>query len=139
MFHPLRLASLPTTAMADGHRVAVYYQTQYDSSLEANSAYGHYVSPLPLITFITHLILAAFHINTNLPVTIALNDNAPDDPYFDQMWADIADMKAAGVKVTGMLGGAAPGSYAALTPDNFDTYYPQLAAVIAQYVFSHSV
>ena len=118
--------------MAEGHRVAVYYQTQYDKSLAANSPYGYYVSPLPLITFITHLILAAFHINANLPITIALNDNAPDDPYFDQMWEDISVMKQAGIKVIGMLGGAAPGTYECLTQENFDTYYPQLTAVIAQ-------
>lgn len=118
----------------EDHRVVVYYQTQYDSSLASNSPYGHYVSVLPLIGVITHLILAAFHINSdpNL-VTIALNDNSPDDPLFDQMWGEISQLKASGIKVTGLLGGAAPGSYSCLTPDNFDTYYPQLAHYIQKY------
>jgi hypothetical protein len=38
---------------SEGHRVAVYYQTQYDKSLASNSPFGHYVSPLPLLTLIT--------------------------------------------------------------------------------------
>lgn len=119
--------------MADGGRVAVYYQTQYDRSLAPNSDFGHYVSPLPLISLITHLIVAAFHINIHLPTTIALNDNSPDDAFFSQMWLDVATMQSQGVKVTGMLGGAAAGTYDALTPEYFDTYYPQLAHYIAKY------
>jgi len=119
--------------MSDGHRVVVYYQTQYDHSVPANTPYGFYVSPLPLIHVITHLILAAFHINAHLPITIALNDNAPDEAYYTQMWADIAVMKQSGIKVLGLLGGAAPGSYECLTPDTFDTFYPQLRDVIKTY------
>jgi hypothetical protein len=43
-----------SSLIAEGsHRVAVYYQSQFDNSLEANSPFGHYVSPLPLIAFIT--------------------------------------------------------------------------------------
>jgi hypothetical protein len=85
---------------------------------------------------ITHLILAAFHINANRVNSIALNDNNPDDEFFAQMWQDIAVMQQAGVKVIGMLGGAAPGSYPALVGDGFDIYYPQLKHYIAKYVFS---
>ncbi|KAJ7493425.1 endo-beta-N-acetylglucosaminidase [Mycena galericulata] len=118
--------------MSDGHRVAIYYQTQYDSSLAPNSPFGHYVSPLPLITLITHLLLAAFHINFD-DVSVHLNDFVPEDPYFDQMWADIAVMQENGIKVIGMLGGAAPGTYTCLTPDLFDTYYPVLAGYITKY------
>jgi len=73
----------------------VYYQTQYDHSLPPTTQWGAYVSPLPLINLITHLILAAFHLNANLPIKLALNDNAPDDEYYDQMWKDIAVMKQA--------------------------------------------
>ncbi|KAJ7746854.1 endo-beta-N-acetylglucosaminidase [Mycena maculata] len=116
----------------DSHRVAVYYQTQYDSSLAPNSPYGHYVSPLPLIAFITHLMLAAFHINFD-DVSVHLNDFVPEAPYFDQMWADIAVMQSTGTKLIGMLGGAAPGTYTCLTPQYFDTYYPVLAGYITKY------
>ncbi|KAJ6631611.1 endo-beta-N-acetylglucosaminidase [Mycena sp. CBHHK59/15] len=117
--------------MSEGHRVAVYYQTQYDSSMAANSPYGHYVSPLPLLTVITHLFLAAFHINGDK--SVHLNDNPPEAPLFDQMWTDIAQMQESGVKVIGMLGGAAPGTYSLLTAANFDTYYPILANYISEY------
>jgi len=123
--------------MADAHhtaqRTVVYYQTQYDHSLPPTTQWGAYVSPLPLLHLVTHLILAAFHINANLPIKLALNDNAPDDPYYDQMWKDVAVMKQSGVKVMGMLGGAAPGSYDCLVPDQFDTYYPMLRDTIKQY------
>ncbi|KAJ6624955.1 endo-beta-N-acetylglucosaminidase [Mycena sp. CBHHK59/15] len=115
-----------------GHRVAVYYQTQYNNALQANSPFGHYVTPLPLITLITHLLLAAFHINFN-DVSVHLNDFVPEAPYYDQMWSDIAIMKSTGIKVIGMLGGAAPGTYTCLTPENFDTYYPVLAGYIERY------
>lgn len=44
-------------------------------------------------------------------------------------------MQAKGVKVTGMLGGAAPGSYDCLAPgaDKFDTYYPILRDTFKKY------
>jgi hypothetical protein len=113
-----------------GHRVAVYYQTQYDRTLPSNSPFGHYVSPLPLVQVITHLILAAFHINPGRQNAITLNDNSPDDDYYAQMWQDIAEMQGEGVKVIGMLGGAAQGSYQDLTGSGFDLYYPQLAHYI---------
>jgi len=116
------------------HRVVVYYQTQYDQSQNATSPYGFYVSPIPLIHLITHLIVAAFHLNlnnSNPPIT--LNDNAPDHPMFDQMWKDVKQVQANGIPVMGLLGGAAPGSYDCLTPDNFDTYYPYLHDTIVKH------
>lgn len=128
--------------MAEDHRVVVYYQTQYDPSLAPNSPYGHYVSILPLIGLVTHLIVAAFHINvagnpSNSP-PITLNDNSPDDPFFAEMWLEVAILKSTGVKVTGLLGGAADGTYECLTPDLFDTYYPQLSHYIQKSVTPRS-
>ena len=61
-----------------------------------------------------------------------LNDHKPEDPWYSQMWKDIAAMQAQGIKVIGMLGGAAPGTYDCLTADKFDTYYPVLAGYIKQ-------
>ena len=65
-------------------------------------------------------------------VDIYLNDHLPDDPRYTQMWEDIAAMQAQNVKVIGMLGGEAPGTYECLTRDKFDTYYPILASRIKQ-------
>ncbi|KAJ7188697.1 endo-beta-N-acetylglucosaminidase [Mycena filopes] len=112
-------------------RVAVYYQTQYDKSMPSNSAFGHYVSPLPLLSVITHLFLAAFHINSDK--SVHLNDNVPEAPLFAQMWQDLGQMQAAGVKVIGMLGGAAPGTYTLLSATNFNTYYPILSNYISEF------
>ncbi|KAJ6496771.1 endo-beta-N-acetylglucosaminidase [Mycena vulgaris] len=116
----------------EAHRVAVYYQTQYDNSLAPNSPFGHYVSVLPLIGIVTHLLLAAFHINFD-DVSVHLNDFVPEAPFFDQMWAEIRLVQSTGIKVIGMLGGAAPGTYTCLTPDLFNTYYPVLAGYITKY------
>ncbi|KOS17082.1 Chitinase 2 [Escovopsis weberi] len=74
---------------------------------------------------ITHVILAAIHINPD-PLAIHLNDHPPDHPRYASLWADIATLQSAGVKVLAMLGGAAPGTYARLAgPDDaaFDRYY----------------
>lgn len=119
----------PASAVEDDHRVVVYYQTQYNN--------GQYVSPKPLTdrrTGVTHLIVAAIHVN-GTPGDIKLNDDAPSDAKFDPMWQDLAGMKRNGVKVLGMLGGAAQGSYQRLEPETFDTYYPALKAMIGKYGF----
>ncbi|KAJ7824806.1 hypothetical protein B0H14DRAFT_3469017 [Mycena olivaceomarginata] len=55
----------------------------------------------------------------------------PRDLMFTQMWQDLEEMQAQGIKVIGMLGGFAPGTYILLTPANFDTYYPILRDYIA--------
>ncbi|KAJ6581178.1 endo-beta-N-acetylglucosaminidase [Mycena capillaripes] len=115
-----------------GHRVAMYYQSQYDNNLPANSPFGHFVTPLPLIALITHLLLAAFHINFD-DVSVHLNDNVPEDPIFTQMWSEIGILQSTGIKVIGMLGGAAPGTYTCLTPELFDTYYPVLAGYVHRF------
>jgi hypothetical protein len=48
------------------------------------------------------------------------------------MWADLAKMRAAGVHVSVMVGGAAAGSFRRLDT-NFGTYYPLLRNVIRKY------
>ncbi|KAF7315125.1 Endo-beta-N-acetylglucosaminidase [Mycena indigotica] len=104
------------------HRVCTYYQTIYSN--------GVYVSPLPLLTLVTHIFLAAFHVNSDR--SIHLNDNVPTDPMFTQMWSELGQMQASGVKVLGMLGGAAPGTYS-LLGSNFSSYYPPLRDYIAEF------
>ncbi|TFK90246.1 glycoside hydrolase family 18 protein [Polyporus arcularius HHB13444] len=114
-------------AHAIANRVVVYYQTQYRN--------GVYVSPLPLIGYVTHLLLAAFHLNMGHtgPDIVHLNDFQPSDPFFAPMWPDIAALQGNGTKVIGMLGGAAPGTYDCLVDSLFDTYYPPLRDVIETY------
>ncbi|KXS95712.1 hypothetical protein AC578_10771 [Pseudocercospora eumusae] len=87
-------------------RNVVYVQTFKTTS-------GGQLSLLPLVqqnTQVTHIYLAAVHINSN-PGDITLNDNNPNDTIWDTVWSEAAQLQQAGVKVMMMMGGAAPGSY----------------------------
>jgi chitinase len=115
-------------------RLVIYFQTTHDSRT------GEPISMLPLITeldiALTHLIVCSFHIN--LGDEIHLNDYPPHYPLFSTLWNETLIMKQAGVKVMGMIGGAAPGSFDSNTLDStdeatFEHYYGQLRDVIAQY------
>ncbi|KAI1806395.1 glycoside hydrolase family 18 protein [Daldinia bambusicola] len=111
-------------------RLIVYYQTIHDSN-------GNHISILPLITkpdiSITHLIVAAIHINED-PNGLTLNDHPPSDPRYITMWAEMRIAQASDIKVLGMLGGAAKGSYARLDQDQatFEKYYGPLYDLIRQ-------
>lgn len=111
-------------------RLITYYQTHHDSS-------GKLISPLPLITqpgiTITHVIVAAIHINDK-PEDITLNDHHPSHPRFQTMWAELRVLQASGVKVMGMLGGAAKGSYQRLDADQeqFDRFYGPVRDMIRE-------
>jgi hypothetical protein len=110
---------------AAGRRVVMYYQTQYSD--------GAYVSPLGLTnndTGLTDLVVAALHLNGD--GSVCLNDDPLDAPRYRQMWTDLKTIQAAGVRVSVMLGGAAPGSFERLETA-FATYYPRLRNVIASY------
>ncbi|KAJ4423470.1 hypothetical protein N0V82_001794 [Gnomoniopsis sp. IMI 355080] len=108
-------------------RVVVYFQSHHNPD-------GSPISILPLIQEpdirLTHLMLAAFHINRKPDPTqiITLNDNVPSHPSFDNIWREIKVLQQAGVKVLGMLGGAAKGAFAKETLDSeddavFERYY----------------
>jgi hypothetical protein len=97
---------------AHGPRLIVYHQTIHDPQ-------GNYHSLLPLLTNntgITHVIVAAIHLNS-APGDITLNDHRPDDKRFDQLWGEVSWLQGSGVKVLGMLGGAAKGSFEKLSGD----------------------
>lgn len=102
-------------------RLITYYQTHHDPA-------GKPISVLPLLTqsgiSMTHVILAAIHINED-PNAITLNDNSPNDPRFQTLWAELRILQASGVRVLGMLGGAAKGSFQRLdgNHDMFERYY----------------
>jgi hypothetical protein len=87
---------LPVT---QGPRLIVYHQTIHNHA-------GNYHSLLPLLTNntgITHIIVAAIHINDG-PGNITLNDHTPDDKRFEQLWGEVKWLQGSGVKVLGMLG-----------------------------------
>ncbi|KAJ4389236.1 hypothetical protein N0V93_006700 [Gnomoniopsis smithogilvyi] len=119
-----KMAPVPTPGLP---RVVVYFQSHHNPD-------GSPVSILPLIQQpgirLTHLMLAAFHINRKPDPSqiITLNDNVPAHPSFDNIWREIKVLQQAGVKVLGMLGGAAKGAFAKETLDSeddavFELYY----------------
>ncbi|OAX80678.1 hypothetical protein ACJ72_04982 [Emergomyces africanus] len=102
-------------------RIICYYQTYYPNNGNI------YVSMLPLIlnnTGVTHVILAAIHINED-PGNLTLNDHSPEDPLYMPLWAEARVLQTQGIKVMGMLGGAARGSFERLDKDaaSFERYY----------------
>lgn len=117
-------------------RVICYFQTYYKGT--------DYVSLLPLITNpsgVTHVILAALHVNWD-PNNFTLNDDPPDHPKYTQLWDEIVVLQDSGIKVLGMLGGAARGSFARLDYSEsrtdipvtrFEMYYAPLREFIRQH------
>jgi alkaline phosphatase D len=110
------------------HRIVCYHQTYYPDNGTK------YVSMLPLLannSGVTHVILAAIHINDD-PQQLTLNDNPPNHPQFIPLWAEARVLQAAGVKILGLLGGAARGSFERLdqTDPEFDLYYEALHDLI---------
>ena len=108
-------------------RVVCYHQTHFDKQ-------GGYVSILPILTEasdfvgITHLIIAAIHLN-EAPGQITLNDDPPDAPKNAQLWEELKVLRDVGIKVLGMLGGAAQGSFQRLDQTkeaDFEAYYKPL-------------
>lgn len=114
-------------------RVVCYHQTHHNQD-------GDYVSILPLLTEasdvvgITHLILAAIHVNHN-PGDISLNDDPPDAARNAPLWEEVQIFQDIGVRVLGMLGGAAKGSFARLDRSDaeFESYYQPLRDVVRRY------
>ncbi|KAK3988605.1 glycoside hydrolase [Cladorrhinum sp. PSN332] len=114
-------------------RLIMYYQTHHTPAAQG----GTHISILPLIMqpgiHLTHLILAAIHINED-PSALTLNDHHPSHPRFDTLWAELRILQASGVKVLGMLGGAAKGSYTRLdaSQERFERYYAPLASLVRE-------
>jgi chitinase len=142
LFQKLVAASLASLSLAspvalrqadDLPRLVIYYQTTHDGN-------NNPISMLPLITeqniALTHLIVCSLHIQADS--VIHLNDFPPNDPHFDTVWEEARILQDAGVKILGMVGGAAPGSFTTQTLDSPDTatferYYGQLRDLITQY------
>ena len=113
-------------------RVVLYHQTHYHRS--------NFVSLLPLLTEavdlvpVTHLIIAAIHLN-DPPGHINLNDDPPDSSKYANLWEEVAIMQDIGVKVLGMLGGAAQGSFQRLdrSDGEFEAYYVPLREMVRRH------
>ncbi|OAP64746.1 hypothetical protein AYL99_00718 [Fonsecaea erecta] len=117
-------------------RIVCYFQTYHHG--------GEYVSLLPLLTNpsgITHVILAAIHVNWD-PQNLTLNDDPPDHEKYTQLWDEVVVLQDSGIKVLGMLGGAARGSFARLDYSEsrtdvpvarFESYYIPLRDMIRRY------
>lgn len=121
---------LPTSR---GPRLIVYHQTFHDSN-------GNYHSLLPLLTNntgITHVIVAAIHLNDG-PGNITLNDHTPDDKRYEQLWGEVKWLQGSGVKVLGMLGGAAQGSYERLAGSEDNVRPPRLRDEMLRYSDTHA-
>ncbi|KAJ1728193.1 hypothetical protein LPJ61_004166 [Coemansia biformis] len=111
-------------------RLIVYYQTQHDGNT------GKLIPVHPLVQSgapLTHVIIAAIHINDD-PNKITLNNDTFDHPMFDPLWTEVRTLQASGVKVMGMLGGAAKGSYARLdgSDEQFERYYTPLRDLVRE-------
>ncbi|KAK4696209.1 hypothetical protein P7C71_g1676, partial [Lecanoromycetidae sp. Uapishka_2] len=110
-------------------RVVCYHQTHYRND--------NIVSLLPLVTEaadtipITHLIIAAIHLN-DPPGNITLNDDPPNHPKNATLWEEVSIMQDIGIKTLGMLGGAAQGSFQRLDANDglFEAYYVPLRNMI---------
>lgn len=121
---------LPRAGIPSQRRIVLYHQTIVPRE-------RGYVPMLPLLenhTGATHVILAAFHINGQ-PGNITLNNDPPDSPIYNSLWEEVPLIQRSGVKVMGMLGGAAAGSYKRLDglQEEFEAYYAPLLAIIRRY------
>ncbi|KAI9047212.1 hypothetical protein LZ554_008666 [Drepanopeziza brunnea f. sp. 'monogermtubi'] len=121
---------MPPIPASDTPRIVIYYQTQHNQD-------GTPCSILPIITQpnirVTHVNLAAIHLN-DPPGNIHLNDHAPSDPRYLTLWAELRVLQASGIKVLGMLGGAAKGSFTRLDLDDatFEAYYIPLRDLVRE-------
>ena len=113
-------------------RLICYQQTYFTNNG------SEYVSLRPICRAgsadLTHLILAAIHLNED-PEHITLNDDHHDHPRFAELWREAAELQVLGVKVMGMLGGAAPGSFRRLDGDEaqFNRYYGPFRDMISRH------
>ena len=103
-------------------RLVMYHQT-----IHHDGALVPIRDLVDLPTGLTHLYVAAWHVNGARNVT--LNNLPATHPVNDDFWRDIGAIQRKGVKVLAMLGGAARGSYDQLKlrgDDYLKHYHPML-------------
>jgi hypothetical protein len=115
---------MPPISPPQTPRVIVYHQTHHTRE-------GQPVSILPLLPNCTHVIVAALHLN-DPPGNITLNDHPPTHPRNHTLWAETQVLRATGIKILALLGGAAQGSFTRLDLDDatFESYYIPLRDLI---------
>jgi len=131
-----RAAAIEGRAAAQGlPRLVIYFQTTHDQA-------GNPISMLPLVNdrgiALTHLIVCSLHVNyafSTGTVNVHLNDFMYNDTHFDTLWAEAEILKKNKIKVMGMVGGAAYGSFTTNTlgadrEDLWEQAYGALAEVI---------
>lgn len=106
-------------------RIIFYHQTQYHNN--------SFISLLPTLTEntgVTHVYIAAIHINS--PDSITLNDDPCTAPKLTPLWEEVRTLQAGGIKVMGMQGGAAQGSFTVLDGgiELFDAHYTLLRQLL---------
>jgi chitinase len=128
---------IPTSPISTHQPRIVAYQQTYHH----NDEYCSLLSLITNPTGLTHLILAAFHVNWD-PSDFTLNGDPPSHPKYTQLWDEVLVLQDSGIKVMGMLGGAAQGSFARLDYSEsrtdvplarFETYYAPLRDTIRTY------
>ena len=100
------------------------------------------MSILPLITEcedvigITHLIIAAIHVN-DPPGNITVNKDPPSAAKYNPLWEEVRVFQDVGIKVLGMLGGAARGTFTRLDQSDaiFEAYYTPLRDMLRFHSF----
>ena len=107
-------------------RIICYHQTHFNNST--------FVSLFPLLTqktAVTHVILAAIHLNQPAG-NITINDDPWYSPKYKPLWSEVSTLQSVGIYVMGMLGGAAQGSFSALDGDlsSFNAFYTPLRHMI---------
>ncbi|KAL9114700.1 MAG: hypothetical protein Q9227_001378 [Pyrenula ochraceoflavens] len=119
--------------MSDGGKNRLIYYVQTYKTIN-----GDQLSLLPIQqndTGVTHILLAAIHVN-DTPGDITLNDKPFDDPENSFIWPEVKTLQDNGIRVNGMLGGAAKGSFMRLDvgnsqyADQFEDYYSPLRDLI---------
>ncbi|TVY34347.1 hypothetical protein LSUB1_G007180 [Lachnellula subtilissima] len=111
-------------------RLVMYVQT-------FKTPQGEPLSLLPLLqhnTKVTHIILASIHLHDE-PGEIRLNDDPFDSPTWDTIWEEVKTLQINGVKVMGLLGGSAAGTFKHLngTERQFYSYYQPLLSLLQKY------
>lgn len=109
---PIRALALPGAIQA--RAVPEVRLIQYVQTFTQQGDPSKQLSLLPLAQEklpITHVILAALHVNAAAG-DITLNDLDPAAEFYQSVWSDVKVLQQHGIKVLVMLGGAARGSYA---------------------------
>ena len=108
-------------------RIQLYHQTLH------SPASGAPVSLLPLLAELPaslhkHIVvaIAAIHLNDLPAPHLTINDHAASDVRYVELRASLPRLRAAGITLTAMVGGAAAGTFTRLDGADWEAYYALL-------------